>query len=161
MKKYFDIVIVMMLAVSLGVGQQSHAKKKAEDFSLKTASGSTIQLSKLRGKVVLVNFWATWCGPCRAEIPDFSEVYKKYRAKGFEIIGISLDQDGWNSVSSFVKKYGIPYPVVLGDGKVVDQYGGFEFIPTSFLVDQQGNIVDQHTGAWSKAVLEKKLKGLL
>jgi thiol-disulfide isomerase/thioredoxin len=111
--------------------------------------------------VVLVNFWATWCGPCRAEMPGFDEVYKKYRSKGFEIVGISLDRGGWRDVTPFLKKLPVSYPVVIGNGDLVEAYGNFDAIPTSFLVDAKGNIIKRHIGYLSKEDLEKEIKGLL
>ena len=149
------VVFILFTGVVLGQG------KKAPDFSLKTSDGKTVQLSQLKGKVVLLNFWATWCGPCRKEIPDFLEVYKQNKGKGFEIVGVALDEEGWNVVTPFVKQYKVNYPVVVGDGKLVREYGGFEFIPTTFLIDKQGTIVHTWTGLVKKAELDKKLKGLL
>jgi len=154
-------IFVLAGVLAVGGNAQTKAPQQAKDFALKTVTGSTIKLSNLKGKVVLLNFWATWCGPCRAEIPDFSALYEEYKSKGFEIVGVSLDDDGWDSVTPFVKKYKIPYPIVLGNGKVVDEYGGFEFIPTTFLIDKKGNIVDKHVGMMNRAQLEKKLKDLL
>jgi cytochrome c biogenesis protein CcmG/thiol:disulfide interchange protein DsbE len=128
---------------------------------LKSADGTTYQLSKYRGKVVVVNFWATWCGPCRNEIPDFIEAYRKYKSKGLAIVGISVDQDGWTNVTPYVKERKINYPVVLGDEQVVEKYGGINAIPTTFIIDKNGNIVDQHTGMMSLTELEAKVKPLL
>jgi cytochrome c biogenesis protein CcmG/thiol:disulfide interchange protein DsbE len=120
-----------------------------------------IELSKLKGKVVLVNFWATWCPPCRAEIPDFIEVYNTYKSKGFEIVGIALDEDGWSKVAPYIEEVKINYLVVLGSAKVVQQYGGIEAIPTTFIVDKNGYIAGTQVGLLSKETLEQKLKSLL
>jgi cytochrome c biogenesis protein CcmG/thiol:disulfide interchange protein DsbE len=157
MKRFFFLSMLIVFVFLAAPAQD----RKAADFKLTTADGSVVELSKLKGKVVLVNFWATWCGPCLREIPDFIEVYKKYKSQGFEIVGIALDEEGFDLVTPFVKKYKIPYPVVLGTGKTVNEYGGSEFIPTSFLIDRKGMIVDEHVGLMKKADLEKKLKGIL
>lgn len=151
-------ITVLILAAVFPLTPQS---KKAPDFSLKTADGKTLTLSELKGKVVLVNFWATWCGPCRAEIPGFEEVYKKYRSGGFEIVGVSLDRGGWKDVNPFLKKFPVSYPIVIGDGKLVEAYGNFDAIPTTFLVDKSGAIVKRHIGYLSKEDLEKEIKPLL
>ncbi len=133
----------------------------APNFVLKTAEGQTIELKKLEGKVVIVNFWATWCGPCRAEIPGFINVYKKYQSKGLEIIGISLDSDGWDAVKPYVQRAKIPYPIVMGNGDVADAYGGITAIPVTFILDRKGAIVARHLGMMSEQALESTIKGLL
>lgn len=158
MKRVLSMILIAMTTgfVTSAVAQQH----KAANFSLKSADGTSYELSKYKGKVVVVNFWATWCGPCRKEIPDFIEAYKKHRGNGLEIIGISLDQDGWTKVTPFVKQSKINYPVVLGDQQVVENYGGINAIPTTFIVDRNGNIVDQHTGTMTLKELEAKLKPL-
>jgi thiol-disulfide isomerase/thioredoxin len=120
-----------------------------------------VELAKLKGRVVVVNFWATWCGPCRAEILGFVEIYKTYKSKGLEIVGIALDESGWDVVKPFVQKYGISYPVVLGDSTVAHDYGGIQAIPTTFVVDRQGNVIAGQRGLLQKAQLEKVIKGLL
>ena len=157
-----SVLSILLIAITIGFVTSAMAQQQqAVNFSLKSSNGTSYELSKYKGKVVVVNFWATWCGPCRKEIPDFIEAYKKYKSKGLEIIGISLDQDGWTKVTPYVKQSNINYPVVLGDEKVVQNYGGFNAIPTTFIVDKNGNIVDQHTGTMSLKQLEAKLKPLL
>jgi len=161
MQRILIASLLAIVATSLSAFSQQKSKQQAPNFSLKTSDGKTVELAKLKGKVVLVNFWATWCGPCRKEMPDFVDAYKQHQAKGLEIVGVSLDQEGWDVVNPFLKKYGINFPVVIGDGKLAQAYGGIEFIPTSFFIDRQGNIVDQHIGMISREQLEKKLKSLL
>jgi len=142
-------------------GQQKQNKIKAPDFALKTYEGNVIKLSDLKGKIVMINFWATWCPPCKAEIPGFIEVYKKYKNKGFELIGIALDEEGWEKVKPFVKKNKINYPIVLGTKKVVMDYGGLGVIPTTFIIDKNGFILAGHQGYLSKENLENFLNSVL
>jgi peroxiredoxin len=152
------LILALLLMPSLALSQKG---TKAPNFSLKTADGKTVELQKLKGKVVVVNFWATWCGPCKAEIPGFLEVYKEYKPKGLEIVGISLDQDGWKPVKPFIERYKITYPIVVGDGELADAYGGIQAIPTTFLVDKKGNLVNRHVGYMNKETFEDLIKSLL
>lgn len=152
------LLLIVVLVGSTTVFAQS---TKAPNFRLPEADGKIIELSKYQGKIVLVNFWATWCPPCRAEIPDFIKVYNQYKSKGFEIIGIALDEKGWSVVKPFMVKMGINYPVVLGTGEVVRAYGGIQSIPTSFLLDKQGNIAGYKVGIIEKAELEGAIEKLL
>ncbi|MCS7052155.1 MAG: TlpA family protein disulfide reductase [Ignavibacterium sp.] len=135
--------------------------KKAPEFSLKTLEGKTVKLSDYKGKIVIIDFWATWCPPCRKGIPDLVDLQKTY-SKELVVIGISLDQERTiKDLKPFIQNYGINYPVVLGDEKVVRDYGGVNAIPTSFIVDQKGFIVDSHVGLVPKSVYENKIKTLL
>lgn len=133
----------------------------APDFNLPTSDGKSLKLSSLKGKVVILDFWATWCPPCRKGIPDLIDLKKKYGAKGVEIIGISVDQDTKPEVVPFIKDYGINYPVVYADNNVVMQYGGIRAIPTSFVIDKQGKIVASYEGLVSKLTYENHIKKIL
>ncbi len=134
----------------------------APDFSLPTSDGKTLKLSDLRGKVVIVDFWATWCPPCRKGIPDLIDLKKKYGSKGIEVVGISVDADNTiGEVVPFIKNYGINYPVVFGNSVVVQAYGGVRAIPTSFVIDKQGKIVASYEGLMPKSTYENHIKKLL
>ncbi|HPO56692.1 MAG: TlpA disulfide reductase family protein [Ignavibacteriaceae bacterium] len=140
--------------------QKNNSASKAPDFALKSVDGKTVKLSDFKGKIVIVDFWATWCPPCRKGIPDLIQIQKEY-PKDVVVIGISLDRDTKSEVPAFVKNYGINYPVVYGDGKVDKNFGGIEAIPTAFVIDRNGNIVDKHVGLVPKSTyvnLIKKLK---
>ncbi|BDQ03181.1 TlpA disulfide reductase family protein [Ignavibacterium sp.] len=135
--------------------------KKAADFKLKTLEGKEVKLSDYRGKVVIIDFWATWCPPCRKGIPDLISLQDEFK-KDLVVIGISLDQQNTiKDLKPFIENYKINYPVVLGDEKVVKDYGGINAIPTSFIIDQKGNIVDSHVGLVPKTVYVDQIKSLL
>lgn len=134
--------------------------QKAPDFKLKLTDGKTIKLSDHKGKIVIVDFWATWCPPCRKGIPDLIEIQKKYDKK-VVVIGISLDTETKDDVIPFIKKFGINYPIAFGNMEVVQAYGNIQAIPTSFIIDQKGNIVDTHVGLVDKMVYINKIEKLL
>lgn len=136
-------------------------KAVAPDFALKDYDGNVVKLSDYKGKVVLLDFWATWCGPCKMEIPGFIKLQQKYRDKGLTIIGISLDQPGWQVVKPFMDEYGINYPIVLGDRNVVMAYGGITGIPTTFVINQQGEVVDKVVGYRPDSYFENVIKQLI
>jgi cytochrome c biogenesis protein CcmG/thiol:disulfide interchange protein DsbE len=136
-------------------------ENKAPDFTLKSFDGKTVKLSDYKGKVIIIDFWATWCPPCRKGIPDLISIQNDYK-NDVVIIGISLDgEKTLKDVPGFVKSYAINYPIVYGDDKVVAAYGGIEGIPTAFVVDKKGNIVDKHVGLVPKDTYVNKIKELL
>ena len=121
-------------------------RKAAPDFMLKDADGKTVHLSDYKGKVVLLDFWATWCGPCKIEIPWFMEFEQQFKDKGFAVLGVSMDEDGWGAVKPYLERMKVNYRIVLGNDKVGDQYGGVDSLPTTFLIDRQGRIASMHVG---------------
>lgn len=135
--------------------------KPAPAFTLQDLNGKNISLAGLRGKVVILDFWATWCPPCVKEIPHFVELHEQYKDKGVEILGISLDQAGVSVVKAFVQKFQIKYPIMMTDGKVDKAFGGITSIPTTFIIDSAGNIRNTRVGYNSKAVFEADIKKLL
>jgi len=131
------------------------------DLELSGLDGRPIRLSESKGKVVLVNFWATWCAPCREEIPDFNDLYAAYGEEGFDILAISMDEEGEEVVRPFVQENGMNYPVALGNEDIAEAFGGVVGFPTSFLVDRNGDVVDSWVGVIPRRILEDKLRALI
>jgi len=136
-------------------------RKQAPNLSLKDADGNAVNLADYRGKVVLVNFWATWCGPCEAEIPWFIEFEKKYKDQGFAVLGVSMDDDGWKSVRPYVASHKINYRVMIGSEVVSQQFGEIESLPTSFVLDREGRIASNHIGLVDKVDYQNEIVKLL
>ena len=109
---------------------------------------------------VLVDFWATWCGPCKIEMPWFVEFQRQYKDKGFTVLAVSLDDD-IDPVAPFVEKYELNFPVVWGDEETADKFGGIAALPTTLIIDRQGNVVDSHTGLVGKAIYVEQIESLL
>ena len=142
-------------------GSSLRVLREPPAWSLKDVDGKTVNFADFKGKVVVIDFWATWCPPCREEIPGYIEMTKKHGKDGLVIIGISLDQAGPGVVRSFIAKSGINYPIVMGDDATVAAFGGVEGIPTTFLIDREGLIRDKKVGMMAAAEYEKKILEVL
>lgn len=145
------------VAAAFGMGASSAS---APTFQLATLGGDSISSVGLRGKVVLVNFWATWCPPCRVEMPGFQKVYERKRDEGFVILGISTDAAS-DDVRSFLAERNITYPVAMAAGNVTQRFGGANVLPTSFLIDRNGKIRHEVRGIFSSIALERAVDRLL
>jgi thiol-disulfide isomerase/thioredoxin len=158
---FIAIGLICLETASALAQEASPARTPAPDWELTDLNSKPVRFSDSRGKVVILDFWATWCVPCREEIPHFVELQKQYGNKGLTIIGVSLDEQGPEVVKKFVKRFGVNYPIVIGNEKVVEAYGGIYAIPTTFVIDRQGRIVNRHIGYDDKAVFEKEIQSLL
>ncbi len=136
-------------------------RKPAPDFALKDLNGNTAKLSDYRGKVVLLNFWATWCGPCKIEIPWFIEFEQNYKDKGFAVLGVAMDDEGWEAVKPYLTARKVNYRVVIGNDGIAQQYGGVDSLPTTFVIDRDGRIAASHIGLASRRDYEGEIKQLL
>jgi len=132
----------------------------APEFTLPGLDGKPVTLAGSKGKVILVNFWATWCGPCRAEIPDLVELQKKYKDR-LQILGLVVDDEDLNAIKKFSARYGINYPVALATNDIRIQYGGIPALPTSFVLDPEGRVVQKHEGLRDPELYETEIRSLL
>lgn len=133
----------------------------APDFTLEGLDGKNVTLSSLRGKAVLLNFWATWCGPCKIETPWLVELQNQYGPQGLQIIGVEAGDDGKDDIAKFVKEMGINYPILLGKEAVGDAYGGIPALPETFFIGRDGKIVDKTMGLHGRAEIEDSIKKAL
>jgi peroxiredoxin len=166
MKKYAWILIPLVLVLFVYAkaempGMSSQDYPDAPEFTLEDLNGNKISLSDLSGKVVFLNVWATWCGPCKREIPDFIEAYERYKDKGLEIIGISVDRISQNKVLKFTEKYKINYPVAMTTSKLIKDYGPFPAIPVTIIIDQNRKIRYRQIGLVDKNFVENWFTKLL
>jgi cytochrome c biogenesis protein CcmG/thiol:disulfide interchange protein DsbE len=136
-------------------------RKPAPDFTLKDADGKLVRLADYRGKVVLLDFWATWCTPCKIEIPWFIDFQRKQKDRGFEVLGVAMDDEGWEVVKPYAVKMSINYRLVMGTDQTAQAYGGVDALPTTFLIDRSGKIAAVHVGLASKKDFEDGIEQLL
>ncbi len=153
-------LIVALLAGFAGLhGQKVHAATKVPDFSLPSVpENKPVDIKDYRGQVVLLTFWATWCGPCIQEIPSLNKLQEDFGPAGFSVIGISMDLGGTGPVEKIMKKTGITYTIVMGNQKISKDFGGIFGLPTSFLVDRSGKLIKRYIGWTSHGVFEKDIK---
>jgi peroxiredoxin len=137
--------------------------KRAPEFSLRTTDGKKVSLSDYKGKAVLINFWATWCAPCKIEMPYLVTLRNQYAPQGFEILGVNADEPGTPraKVAKFGQEQGLSYPLLLGDDAMERKYGGIEFLPTSFFVGRDGKVIAETAGLVSKDEVESSIKKAL
>ena len=158
---------------SPSVGQEDHGKKDSQaepEVTFQTLDGRSVSLGSFKGKVVLVNFWATWCEPCKAEIPDLIGFQNKYADKGFTILGVAMDDEGKKVVEPFVQtqkfdvdgqKLTMNYPIMIGNDDIANKFGGIIGFPTSVLISRDGKIIKRYIGLVNMDSLEKNVQGLM
>jgi len=149
---------------------KKETKSSSVDFTVKDLDDHEVSLSQFKGRVVLVNFWATWCGPCNIEIPWLIDLQNKYRARGFTVLGVAMDEEGRSAVAPFVqaKRFKVSgaaqsmsYPIVLGNDATADKFGGLMGLPTSVLISQDGRVVKRVDGLVSYGEIEKAIQSQL
>jgi thiol-disulfide isomerase/thioredoxin len=167
-------LILVALAIALGLYVGYHKARRpnttlsarlqsgpAPDFSLESLDGKTTHLSDFRGKAVLLNFWATWCAPCKIEMPWFIDLQKQYASQGLQIVGVAMDDSSKQDIAQFAKDMGVNYPILIGKESVGQEYGGVNGLPESFLIARDGHIVDRIIGLHGKAEIEDSIKKAL
>lgn len=162
MKEKLLAVITVLAIVSLfvftGCCFRTDSGRSGSDFTLKDINGNKVSLSEYRGEIVVLNFWATWCPPCREEIPDFIEVFDKYKDRGVQFLGVS--NEDVNTLRDFISEYGINYTVLVDDAGVMSEWG-IDAIPTTFIIDREGQIIDSKVGTMTRDQLENAIEDAL
>jgi len=153
-------VLLAMGAAPQGDSTSRFVGKAAPDFELQVlgGKGKTLKLSDLKGKAVVINFWATWCEPCKVEMPWLVDLQKQYGPQGLQIIGVAMDDTDEKDIAAFAKKMAVNYPILLGTEKVADLYGGLDGLPALFFVDRSGKIVEQELGLRSESVIVDNIR---
>src|ERR1700704_2951841 len=161
------LVVALMLYVGFHMARRTGATPRltqssvAPDFSLESLDGTTMRLSDLRGKAVLLNFWATWCGPCKIEMPWFVDLQNQYGSQGLQIVGVAMDDASKEDIAKFAKDMGVNYPILIGKESIGDQYGGIPALPESFFIGRDGKMVDKIIGLKGKSEIEDAVKKAL
>ena len=154
------VVLLVSLLSSCRSGARKGATAAAPDFTVTDIQGKKLSLSAYRGKVVLLDFWATWCAPCLEEIPHFVDMQQKLGSQGFQALGISMD-DGPKPVQQFYADHKLNYPVAVGDAKLADSFGGILGLPVTFVINRDGQIRKKFVGATDPALIEREVVAAL
>jgi peroxiredoxin len=164
------VAIVISLMLVFGIQKTRHARQNnagslqgapAPDFSLTSLDGTQLKLSDFRGKAVLLNFWATWCEPCKIEMPWFVELQKQYGPQGLQVLGVAMDDASPKEIAEFAQKMGVNYPIVIGKEAVGDEYGGIPYLPSTFYISRDGKVVDRVFGLVSRSKIEGDIRKAL
>ena len=166
------IVVAMVISVMLvfGIQKARHTKpsaaaklqgQAAPDFQLASLDGKTLKLSDYHGKAILLNFWATWCEPCKIEMPWFVDLQKKYGPQGLQVLGVAMDDASPKDIAEFAQKLAVNYPIVIGKEEVGTQYGGVQFLPSTFYISRDGKILDHVFGLVSRSEIEANIQKAL
>lgn len=163
------MVVSLMLVLGINLSRHVPAEKAssklqgelAPDFALQSLDGKTVHLSDFRGKAVLLNFWATWCEPCKIEMPWFVAFQKQYAPEGLQIVGVAMDDSAEKDIADFAAQMGVNYPVLIGKEEVSTAYGGLPFLPTTFYIDRDGKVVDKVFGLKGRAEIEDLVKKIV
>jgi peroxiredoxin len=164
------VAVVISLMLVFGIQKTRHSRsvnlgklqgQPAPDFSLASIDGQTLTLSSYRGKAVLLNFWATWCEPCKIEMPWFVELQRQYGSQGLQVLGVAMDDTDPKDIADFAKKMGVNYPIVVGKEAVGDQYGGIPYLPSTFYIARDGKVLNRVYGLVSRSEIEGDIKRAL
>jgi thiol-disulfide isomerase/thioredoxin len=167
---FIAVVVAAMLLAGVRAARNNRASAPvkgqlmgnvAPDFELPALDGKNLKLSNLRGKAVLLNFWATWCGPCKVEMPWFVELQKEYGAQGFQIVGVAMDDASTEEIAKFVKEMGVNYPILIGKESVGESYGGVGVLPTTFFLNRDGKLIAREFGLQSRSVFVDHIRQAL
>lgn len=159
--RIFTFVLLIGLLLWGCRGKEEAQGSGSYDFTLSDLQGKKVSFSDFQGQVIMVNFWAPWCGPCRMETPDLIDLYEDHKGNGLRILGVAVAFRGEQSVREFAENAGISYPVLLGNNDLVKKYGGFRGIPTTFLFTRDGKLYRKYVGARPRDVFEEDIKALL
>ncbi len=154
-------LVLVLLLILPGCREKRQVSTGRYDFTLPDLQGKQVSLSDFQGRVIMVNFWAPWCGPCRRETPDLIALHREYSDDGLQILGVAVAFQGEHSVRDFARQAGVTYPVLFGDADLIKAYGGFRGIPTTFLFSRAGELYRKYEGARPREVFERDLRELL
>jgi peroxiredoxin len=169
----FVVAMVVMVMVSFGIERAGRSAghlgvpradvedKVAPDFALQSINGKTVRLSDFRGKAALLNFWATYCAPCRIEMPWFVELQDRYAAEGLQVMGVTMDDASPDDIEKFASELGVNYPILVGEETVGNAYGGVQFLPSTFYIGRDGKVVGKVFGLKTKNEIEENIKKTL